>query len=128
MRTTSIIAAITMAFAASAAAAEDKSPVATTPLEKLRLEALQISVTKIEDKEKGIDADKYAGLDACASNGLQNCKSEPPCDALGQRANGNNCVLVWKRVDGKPDALAWVEQGEASSHRLPVLGADGKLY
>lgn len=119
MRTTSTIAAIAIAFAANAASAQDLSSVSTTPLEKLRLEALQVTVATGPHKEKDIrGAGQLTRLD----------KFDLPCDARGQRENGDNCVLVWKRIDGKPDVLAWVDLREVPAHRLPVLGTDGKLY
>jgi len=64
----------------------------------------------------------------------QDCGPQPPCDARGRRLSGENCTLVWKKEDGRPEFLTWVENWEVTgmtySHtlRLPVIGQDGKLY
>lgn len=62
------------------------------------------------------------------------CEPQAPCDARGRRPSGDNCTLVWKKEDGRPEFLTWVESWEVTgmtySHtlRLPVIGQDGKLY
>ena len=96
-----------------------------TPLEKLRLEAIQVPVEQAAVEAQGIEEER---VDARASGVQRNAGVQPVCDATGQRANGDRCVLVWKRADGERDVLTWVEPREAGSHRLPILGADGKLY
>ncbi|NTF17917.1 hypothetical protein G6L37_05840 [Agrobacterium rubi] len=65
------------------------------------------------------------------------CEPTPTCDAQGRRPNGDDCTLVWKTEEGRPEFLTWVEKWEArvvkpyvpsSNLRLPTVGQDGKLY
>ncbi len=113
--------AVAVVFTATAATAEN--PDTETQLEKLRLEAIQLPVEQVVVETQIGDV----RVDASVSGGKQN-GGWLPCDATGQQPNGDRCILVWKRVAGERDVLTWVEPKDAGSHRLPVLGADGKLY
>jgi hypothetical protein len=121
-----IAAAASLLAVPSAVVAKDVSIQYQAPYEasaEQRLAAVQLAI---------IETLRLGGQ--CGSADPKNCEPEVPCDAQGQRSNGYNCVLVWKREEGKPEYLTWVEGWEvhgsiySSSFRLPTLGQDGKLY
>lgn len=124
LRTTMIATAVLGLLATGAVAGEPSVDYQVRTLDpvKEKMAAMQLAI---------IEAMRLANY--CDSP-IPGACDHSDCDAQGQRPSGNNCVLVWKREEGKPEYLTWVEDWEVHGSiyspmfRLPTLGQDGKLY